>query len=279
MMDFPPELAIGALPVILAALCGLLIGSFLNVVIYRLPRDLSVVRPRSHCPGCGHAVRAWDNIPVISYLILRGRCRDCRTPIPLRYPLVEAITALAFAWFVGADGLTWMALRDCIFSALLIALAFTDLETRLLPEPLTAGGIVIGLGFSWLVRVNDGTAAALGVTGRLGSFLDALMGAVAPALLLWIIGWLFEKLRKKQGLGFGDVVMIAEVGAFLGVRAAFLTLVAASIAGSVIGIAYILLARKDHSSYELPLGSFLGFAGIFVAAFGAGFIRWYSGFF
>ncbi len=269
-----------ALPIAFAAafagIFGLLIGSFLNVVIYRLPRDLSIVRPRSHCPACNHMIHAWDNIPLLSYLLLGGKCRNCGAPIPIRYPLVEVLTALIFAGFVTMHGVTLTALRDCILAALFLALTFTDLETRLLPEPLTIGGILIGLLFSLLVPIHDGSAALLGFSGALGSFLDSVIGAVIPAALLWGTGWLFERVRHKQGLGFGDVVMIAEVGAFLGLRAAILTLVVASIAGTLVGVLFLLQKRKDAWSYELPLGSFLGIAAIAVAAFGDRFISWYA---
>ena len=266
-------------PALLAAAFGLLIGSFLNVVIYRMPRDLSIVRPRSHCPECETMIPAWDNIPLLSYLILRGKCRNCRTPIPFRYPLVEALTAILFGWFVATHGLTFEALRDCVLSALFLALIFTDLETRLLPEPLTIGGIAAGLAFSLLTPVHDGTASAFGLHGRTAAFADSAFGAFLPAFLLWGTGWLFEKIRHKQGLGFGDVVMISEVGAFLGLRSAFLTLVVASIAGSIVGTAFILQSKKDAWTYELPLGSFLGAAGILVAAFGQRFTDWYANLF
>lgn len=261
----------------LAGFAGLLIGSFLNVCIYRLPRDLSVVRPRSRCPECDRQIRAVDNIPVISYVLLRGKCRACGAAIPARYPLVELLTALLFGWFVYQLGLTLPALRDCVLSALFLALVFTDLETRLLPEPLTVGGIAAGLLFSFVTPVNDGTARLLGIPEPWRSPVDAVIGAFVPAAVLWFTGWLFEKIRHKQGLGFGDVVMISEAGAFLGLRAAFLVLIVASVAGSVVGLLFIFLRRKDPWSYELPLGSFLGVAGIAVAAFGAAMMRWYAG--
>jgi leader peptidase (prepilin peptidase)/N-methyltransferase len=263
---------------LLAGLLGLLIGSFLNVCIYRFPRDLSIVRPRSHCPQCNAMVRAWDNIPVLSYLLLRGKCRDCGAPISIRYPIVECATALLFAWFVARYGLTLPALRGCVLTAILLALVFTDLETRLLPEQLTLAAIGFGLGFSLLVPVPDGTAGLLfRLNGRAASLTDSLMGALLPSLALWGTGWIFEKLRHKEGLGFGDVVLLSAIGAFLGLRGALLTLVIASLAGSVVGLIYIRIKGEDMGSYPLPLGSFLSAAGIFAAAFGGPVIRWYSG--
>jgi leader peptidase (prepilin peptidase)/N-methyltransferase len=264
--------------VVLAALFGLLIGSFLNVCIYRLPRDLSVVRPRSHCPECGAMVRSWDNIPVLSYLLLRGKCRDCGARISPRYAVVELLTGAAFAWFAAQDGASLLSLRNCVFAALMIALAMTDLETRLLPEQLTFPGIAAGLLFAIFQPVGDGTAALVfGLSGRAASVMDALLGAVIPAGALWLAGWIFKLVRKREGLGFGDLVLLAEIGAFLGLRATLLTLVLASVAGSLIGGAYIMLTRKPAESYELPLGTFLGSAGVFVAAFGTPVVRWYSG--
>ncbi len=263
----------------LAGVFGVLIGSFLNVCIYRLPRDLSVVSPRSQCPHCQYAVRAWDNIPVFSYLILRGRCRDCGAVIPWRYPAVELATGLLFGWFVARYGLTTLALRNCVLAALLLALIFTDLETRLLPEQLTVGGIVLGFIFAWFVPIDDGSARLLGLTGRIASMLDATLGAAIPAALLWLAGWVFERLRDKQGLGFGDVVMLSTIGAFLGLRADFLALVLASFAGSVAGLTYVLMKREDPNTYELPLGSFLGAAGIVATLWGGAFMQWYGSLF
>jgi leader peptidase (prepilin peptidase) / N-methyltransferase len=248
-----------------AGLAGLLIGSFLNVCIYRLPRDLSIVRPRSHCPECEQMVRSWDNIPLLSFILLRGKCRDCGAAISWRYPAVELLTGALFFAFVFMEGLTPLALRNCLFSAILLTLIFTDLETRLLPESLTIGGIAMGLIFSLFVPVGDGTVQLLtGISGRLASFLDALLGAVIPAGALWLTGWLFEKIRHKQGLGLGDVVMIAEIGAFLGLSGTLLALVIASVSGAIIGIIYIKAKNENAASYHLPLGSFLGVAAIIV---------------
>ncbi len=271
--QIPPE----PLLVAFAAVFGLLIGSFLNVCIYRLPRDLSIVRPRSQCPGCGALVRAWDNIPVLSYLLLRGKCRDCGNPISIRYPIVEISCAMLFAWFAWDQGITLLALRSCVLSALLLALIFTDLETLLLPEQLTVGGIVLGLIFAAFLPVGDGAAEVFGLPGRAASIGDSVLGALIPALPLWLTGWLYEKVRRRQGLGFGDVVMISEVGAFLGIRSAFLTLFLASVAGTIVGLIIIGVKKENAATYQLPLGSFLGAAGILVTAFGDAFMRVYVG--
>ncbi|MBV9746782.1 MAG: prepilin peptidase [Acidobacteriia bacterium] len=250
----------------LALLFGLLIGSFLNVCIYRWPRDLSVVRPRSHCVACGKTIIWYDNIPVVSWLVLQARCRHCGARISWRYPAVELLTGLAFFYFVSQSGVTLLALKMCAFSAMLIALTFTDLEERILPDELTLGGITSGLVFAVFVPVPE-SLAQLFLSGRKAWLLDALMGAVFPALILWATAAVWGRLRQKEVLGLGDVKLIAMVGSFLGLRGALLTLAAGSLAGSLIGLGYILVTRKDWQSYELPFGTFLGFAALGVAAF------------
>ena len=268
---------------LLAFAAGLLIGSFLNVCIYRLPRDLSVVRPRSFCPGCERQIAWYDNIPVVSYLLLGRKCRHCGQRISMRYPVVELLTGLLFAAIVAALGPTAVAVKLCVLCALLVGLTFTDLDSLILPDELTLGGTVIGLIFAWFVPVDDMVVRlGLSVAGfrpgaHWASLGESLAGAILPAGSLALGGWLFEKIRHKEGLGLGDVKMMAMVGAFLGLRAALLTLVVGSIAGSVIGLIYIYATRKDPSSYELPFGAFLGFAGIVVALTGTPVIHWYWG--
>jgi leader peptidase (prepilin peptidase) / N-methyltransferase len=267
---------------VLAGLFGLLIGSFLNVCIYRWPRDLSVVRPRSACPECEHPIAWYDNVPVLSYLVLRRHCRHCGAGIHWRYPFVEIITALAFAFFVSTNGLNLEAAKYCTFAAILIALVFTDLDTLLLPDELTLGGLLIGLAFALFVPVPDTTfhifAGLFGfepgpAAGRLG---EALLGATLPAGSIWSGGWLFEKLRHKEGLGFGDVKMLAMIGAFLGIRAALLTIILGAVTGSIVGLIFIRLTGKDAANYQLPFGTFLGAAALVAAIEGQTLIGWYA---
>lgn len=265
----------------LAGLFGLLIGSFLNVCIHRWPRDLSVVRPRSACVACGKPIAWYDNIPVLSYLVLRGRCQACGTAIHWRYPVVELATAAGFAFFVHRYGVTAESAKYCIFAAMLIALIFTDIEILLLPDEFTIGGTLIGLVFAWFIPLPDSTFRA--IAGLLGKtpgphalmIGEALLGAVVPAGSIWLGGWLFEKLRHKEGLGLGDVKMLAMVGAFLGIRGALLTLVLGALAGSIIGLIFIKATGKDVSSYQLPFGAFLGAAALIAAAEGPRFLDWY----
>ena len=251
---------------ILAFLFGLLIGSFLNVCIYRWPRDLSVVRPRSHCPSCGKPIAWYDNIPLVSFALLGGRCRSCRARIPLRYPVVEASTALLFFYFVRTLGLTPAAAKMCVLTAALVALIFSDLEERILPDELTLGGTLAGVAFALVVPTpHDGLRWFLGLTGVVDSLAGSALGAILPAACLWAAGWLYQKVRHREGLGLGDVKLVVMAGSFLGLYGALLTLLWGSIAGSVLGYAYIRATGKDSATYELPFGAFLGAAALVVA--------------
>ncbi len=257
----------------IAVTLGLLLGSFLNVCIHRWPNDLSVVKPRSFCPHCERPIAAYDNIPILSYLLLGGKCRHCKASISFRYPLVELLTGLCFAWFTALHGLTLTTAANCVFAFLLIGLSFSDLETLLLPDELTLGGTVAGLAFSLFVPVRDSsfalTASLAGFhpAARWASFGEAVLGATVPAGIMWLIGYLFEKIRHKEGLGFGDVKMIAMIGAFLGLLGMLQTLILASIAGSVIGIIWLKLAGKETDTYQ-PFGTFLGAAALLTAILG-----------
>ena len=250
---------------ILAFLFGLLIGSFLNVCIYRWPRDLSVVRPRSHCPSCEKPIAWYDNIPLVSFALLGGRCRACGARIPARYPVVEAVTGLLFFYFVWTLGPTPAAAKMCVFAAALVGLIFSDLEERILPDELTLGGTLAGLAFALAVPMpDDGVRWLLGLKGVVDSLVGSALGAILPAACLWAAGWLYQKVRHREGLGFGDVKLVAMAGSFLGLRGALLTVLWGSIAGSVLGYAYIRATGKDSASYELPFGTFLGAAALIV---------------
>lgn len=252
---------------IVAAFVGLLIGSFLNVCIYRLPRDLSVVRPRSFCPSCQAAIAWYDNVPVVSYLVLRGRCRHCRAKIPWRYPLVELMTAACFFLAIHQYGFNPAGLKFCVFSALLTGLIFADFEERILPDEMTLGGIAAGLLFAYL-SPNPSPIGflllPLGTSPQWLSVAGALIGAIVCSGAIWLIGAAYYRIRHREGLGLGDVKMIAMIGAFLGLLNAMRVLIAGSILGAVVGVLFIVLARKDASSYELPYGSFLGIAALIV---------------
>jgi leader peptidase (prepilin peptidase)/N-methyltransferase len=250
----------------LALLFGLLIGSFLNVCVYRLPQDLSVVRPRSYCPACSHPIAWYDNVPLLSYALLGGHCRHCKATISLRYPVVELMTGVLFFFFVWRLGPSVAAAKYCVLSALLVGLTFSDLYSRILPDEFTLGGTAAGLVFAWFVPLNDlFSMFFLHDHPRWASVGDAVLAAVVPGLFLWFGGWLYFKLRHREGLGLGDVKLVAMVGAFLGLHGALLMLIFGSMAGSLIGYAYIRFTRQDPATYELPFGTFLGLAGIAVA--------------
>jgi leader peptidase (prepilin peptidase)/N-methyltransferase len=257
--------------ILIAFLAGLLIGSFLNVCVFRLPRDLSVVQPRSFCPGCEKTIAWHDNIPLVSYIALRGRCRHCAERIPWRYPLVELATGIAFAFCAAAfGGFTLMAVKYAIFSAILIALIATDMEERILPDEFTLGGIGLGILFAWVVPMDPGIAR-LFLSRYLGpvwsSIGESLLGAAVSAGLIWLMATLYERIRHREGMGLGDVKMIGMIGAFLGLPAALLTLILASLLGAVGGLIFIFATRKQVSTYELPFGSFLGLAALAIAAY------------
>ena len=204
---------------------GLVFGSFLNVCIARIPRDESVVRPRSHCRTCGAPIRWWHNLPVLSFLLLRGRCRDCGSPISLRYPVVELLTGVIFAacylWF----GPSWTTLKFCVLGFLLIGLIFMDAETGLLPHEFTYPGIVLGLAFAWVAPGDAGGTWLLlaafhrhVVSVRALSLLDSTLGALVGAAFFYVAWALYYLVRKRHGLGFGDIALIAMTGAFLGLK-------------------------------------------------------------
>jgi leader peptidase (prepilin peptidase) / N-methyltransferase len=263
-------------------LFGLIIGSFLNVCIVRIPERKSIVMPASACPKCGAAIRPYDNIPVVSYLVLGGKCRNCKTKISAMYPIVELLTGLLFLGCYLAFGLPAEAAKWAVFSALMIVLVFTDLRERVLPDVVNYTGFGIGLGISFVTHPTDGTALwisnhifAFPPPAPVLSFIDAILGAAVGSGLLWLVSEAYFRLRGREGMGFGDVKMMLMAGAFLGVKRTLLTILAGSLLGSVLGLAFIL-ARRKESDYELPFGSFLGMAALVVVFFGTPVVNWYA---
>lgn len=270
------------------ALFGLAFGSFLNVCIVRLPLGASVVRPRSECPRCHHPVRWYDNIPVLSYVLLRGRCRDCDELISLMYPVVELGTAGLLLAAFRIDGWGLLFVRDAFLMMLLTVLVFTDLTERRIPHRVTIPGIVIGLGFSWFVPVDSRPLNILlmhwGVafSGPVNSFVGAIAGAIVGGGLFYVVGEAFYYFggRRKQYLGFGDVMLMLLAGVYLGVPLTLLTILLGSLLGSLVALPLELLNPRFRH-FQWPYGSFLGAAAIYVCLWGnrllEAYLRW-SGF-
>jgi leader peptidase (prepilin peptidase) / N-methyltransferase len=266
-------------------LFGLVIGSFLNVCISRLPAGKSVVRPRSRCPKCGKHIKPYDNIPVLSYFFLAGRCRNCRTRISPVYPAVELLTGFLFFACYLVFGNSILAVKWAAFSAILVVLIFTDWRERILPDSVNFTGLAIALVLSFFVRPEDGTAAWLAnrmfdfpPPAPVISFADAVIGAAIGGGVLWLVGEAYFRLRGREGMGFGDVKMMLMAGAFLGLRRTILTILAGSLLGAILGAIFILASRKG-SSYELPFGTFLGAAALLVVFFGTPVVTWYQSLF
>jgi leader peptidase (prepilin peptidase)/N-methyltransferase len=246
---------------------GLIFGSFLNVCIYRLPRGLSVVSPRSACPQCHVPIRAFDNIPVLSWLLLGGRCRHCHVRITPRYAVVELICGLLFLLSFLHAGLSVNALKGCVLCFLFLGLTFTDAETHLLPDAMTLPGLGSALIFSFFSLVPgpafqlfpvQGGATLLQMDTQLGlrSLGNSLIGAAIGSGVLYAIGWIYLKLRNVEGMGLGDVKLMAMAGAFLGPMLTLFVLCTASLLGGAYGIfVLITVFRKRLSRYRLRLGS------------------------
>ena len=293
---------------------GLAFGSFLNVCIYRMPRDLSVVFPSSACPRCDHKISFYDNIPVLSWIFLLGRCRNCKARITPRYLLVELLTGVIFLACYAHFGFTLVTLKYCAFGFLLLGLIFTDAETHLLPDLLTLPGLALGLLFSLFVPVND--LASQWLPGMISlpvssdfswhflSLVDALLGAAAGAGFIYGAGAIYLRARGIEGMGFGDVKLMAMVGAFLGLKLTIFTLFSASIAGSLFGLWTVMvvwakrtrrrMTRQNESAsearrkawesaavalrrHQMPFGVFLGGMAMIAFFFGNNMLRWYWG--
>jgi leader peptidase (prepilin peptidase)/N-methyltransferase len=265
----------------LALVFGLVIGSFLNVVILRLPQGESISVPRSRCPQCRKLIRWYDNIPILSYLLLSGRCRHCKKSISSRYPFVEALSGAVSALLYLKFGLTFEWAIFLAFSAALIVLALIDLDHRILPDPITLNGIWIGVLVSVYLAEPSPLISRLfrsigieGANPRVIALTASVLGAIVGGGLLWAVAEAYLRLRGIEGMGFGDVKMMAMVGAFLGAPLALLTIMLGSLLGSVIGLIFIRFANKTRE-YELPFGTFLSFAGIVAVLYGENMVAWY----
>jgi leader peptidase (prepilin peptidase)/N-methyltransferase len=246
-----------------AILFGAVIGSFLNVCIHRLPRDTSIVWPASACPQCGRDLSWFENIPIASYAFLGGRCRTCRTPISPRYPIVEALTAAMFglAWWYYGPGPLFVS--RIVFGCMLIVLFAIDLEHHLLPNVITLPGIAIGFLFSF---INE------------PGWKSSLVGIVMGGGVLFLLAEGYYRVRHEEGLGMGDVKMLAMIGAFVGWPLTLLSLMIASFAGTIIGVA-LIVTKRGTMKYALPFGTFLAIGAAISASVGQAILDWYLRFY
>jgi len=238
---------------------GAMIGSFLNVVIYRMPLGLSVVRPASRCPKCETPIKPWQNIPVISYLMLRGKCAKCGVGISVRYPLVEALTGALWALLFLRYGLTLELAPYIIFITGLIVVTFIDIDHKIIPNELSLGGMVLGVAASFITPLG---------------WQQSLIGLAVGGLGLWAVAEGFAILMKKEGMGFGDVKLMGAIGAFTGWQGVLFTILVGSVAGSVIGIVAIKLSGKGKE-LKIPFGPFLSLGAAIYIYRGPELINWY----
>lgn len=233
----------------------------MNVLIYRLPIGRSVITPPSACPVCGQKIKPWQNIPVISYLLLRGKCANCRTPISWRYPLVELLTGLAWAaMYLRSFGQPWFASHLIMITGL-IPVTFIDLDHKIIPDRLSLGGIILGF--------------ALSFTNGLG-WKESLIGLAAGGIGLWVVAEGYRLAAKREGMGFGDVKLLAAIGAFLGWEAVIMTVVISSITGAVIGVAAMQISKSGRHM-EIPFGPFLSLGAAIYLYKGTEILAWYLG--
>ncbi len=238
---------------------GLAVGSFLNVCIHRLPRGGSLLRPGSRCPACGYQLRWYDNVPVLSYLWLRARCRSCRAPISGRYPIVELVTMGVFLLHHAVFGWTALLVPRLLLACALIVLFEIDREHQILPDAITLPGI--GLGLAFAIWLPPGLASAA-------------LGVLAGGGVLFAIGEIWSRLRKVEAMGFGDVKMLAMIGAFLGLKLIVVTFVLASYLGGLAGIV-LIASRRGGMMSKVPFGTFLAVAALAASLWGDGLVDWY----
>ena len=283
-MDAASLVSPGALVGVAFAL-GLIVGSFLNVVIHRLPRGESIVLPGSHCPACGHGITAWENLPVLSYLWLRGRCRSCGAAISPRYPLVELLTGGLFALLIAVQGVSWMTPLWLVFAAALIAVAAIDFDHRLIPDEISLGGLVVGLIAVPVLRSLEGTPYS-------SALFESGLGALLGGGMLWTVGFAHARISTAlgrsfdhwpgedeelprptsldywvwfPGLGFGDVKLLAMIGAFLGPYGVVETILAAALVGLVLGLGWAVVERSWSSPFGFAPAIAIGAIGVLLS--------------
>jgi len=245
---------------IILIIFGALVGSFLNVCIFRLPKEESIIWPGSHCPQCNKPIKFYDNIPLISYLLLRGKCRYCKKTISFQYPLVEGITALSSLFLIMKFGPSLSYLFYFAFVAALIVITVIDLYYQIIPDVISLPGIGVGLIASLILPQI--------------AFFNSLIGVLLGGGSLFIVGTLYQWIFKREGMGGGDVKLLAMIGAFLGWKAVILTILLSSLIGSITGIIIMVLKGKDFK-YAIPFGPFLSLGAVMALFYGEEIIRWY----
>jgi leader peptidase (prepilin peptidase)/N-methyltransferase len=245
---------------VISILFGAMIGSFLNVFICRLPKEESIITPGSHCPQCSKPIRWYDNIPLVSFLLLRGKCRNCHRSISVQYPLVEGITALLSLLLFIRFGPSLNYVIYFAFVAALVVITVIDLHHQIIPDMISLPGIGVGLLASWIL---PGT-----------SVVNALLGLLLGGGSLFLVATVYEWLFKREGMGGGDVKLLAMIGAFLGWKAVILTILLSSLIGSIVGIAVILWKGRDFK-YAIPFGPFLSLGAVIALFYGENLILWY----
>ena len=273
---------------VFAGIFGAIIGSFLNVVIHRVPNEESIVFPNSRCPSCGAVIAFYDNIPVLSYLLLGAKCRGCKQHISFRYPAVELLTAALFVAVAWHDGMGVRLPFDLVFVSALLALVFIDAEHMILPNVITYPGIVFAvvarLAIPFLTRTPhfDDLPSLIngpfeGMPIWVASLGGAVIGALAGGGSLWLMGWIWERLRGVEAMGLGDVKMMFMVGAYLGWRLTILTIFVGVLTGSIVGVLMMARQRERNMQMLLPFGIFLGLGAIASLLFGSQVVNWYAG--
>ena len=257
-------MSLDAMGQLFSFLLGISLGSFLNVCIYRIPLKKSIVHPRSSCPHCGELIRFYDNIPLLSYLFLMGKCRQCDHRISLRYPIVELLTGILSLMLFTTYGISFQYLLSLLFAATLVTISFIDLDHRIIPDILSLPGVAAGWAvsfFPWGVY-----------------WIDSLIGTLAGGGSLYLVAVLYERMTGREGMGGGDIKLLAMIGAWMGWQALPLIVLIASLTGAVIGVVFILFSGKGYR-FRIPFGPFLSLGALLYLFFGRDLTLWYFGLF
>jgi leader peptidase (prepilin peptidase)/N-methyltransferase len=247
---------------------GAVIGSFLNVCIYRIPRSKSIVKPNSFCPKCEKPIEFYDNIPIVSYILLGGKCRHCSTKISKRYPFIELLTAILYLIFYRKLGLTFELFVTLLFVTLLMAITFIDLDFQIIPDVLSIGGLVAGLVLAIFRPMLSYLDPKFG-------FLDGLYGVLIGGGVLFVIAYGYQLITKREGMGGGDIKLLAMIGAFIGLKGVIFSLVSGSLFGTIVGIP-LMLIKKEDTKYAIPFGPFLSLGALLYLLWGNIFVFYFD---